>query len=62
MVNLNKLKTNIAKSINNWNNRTRRSYLAEFLLEKGYEVHGLKEDQAVLILKELIIFTKILIK
>ena len=35
------------------------SYLAEFLLKKGYEVHGLKEDQEVLIHKGLIIFIKI---
>ena len=35
------------------------SYLAEFLLEKGYEVHGIKDVQVVLILKELIIFIKI---
>ena len=28
------------------------SYLAEFLLEKNYIVHGIKEGQAVLILKE----------
>ena len=37
------------------------SYLAEFLLKKGYEVHGIKEGLAHLILKELIIFMKILI-
>ena len=28
------------------------SYLAEFLLNKGYEVHGVKEDHLHLILKE----------
>ena len=28
------------------------SYLAELLIEKGYEVHGIKEDLAVLIQKE----------
>ena len=28
------------------------SYLAELLLEKGYEVHGIKEEQVVLILHE----------
>ena len=37
------------------------SYLAEFLIKKNYEVHGIKGDQVVLILKELIIFIKILI-
>ena len=34
------------------------SYLAEFLLNKGYEVHGIKEDLVLLIQKELIIFMK----
>ena len=34
------------------------SYLSEFLLEKGYEVHGIKERVLHLILKELIIFMK----
>ena len=38
------------------------SYLAEFLLEKDYEVHGIKEEQAVLILQGLIIFIKIHMK
>ena len=33
------------------------SYLAEFLLQKGYEVHGLKEDQVVSILNGWDIFT-----
>ena len=32
------------------------SYLAEFLLEKDYIVHGLKEDLLVLTLKEWIIY------
>ena len=36
------------------------SYLAEFLLEKGYEVHGIK-DRHHLTRVELIIFMKILI-
>ena len=36
------------------------SYLAEFLLKKNYIVHGIKGDQVVLILEELIIFMKIL--
>ena len=35
------------------------SYLAELLLEKGYMVHGLKEDHPSLILTELIIYIKI---
>ena len=38
------------------------SYLAEFLLKKGYEVHGLKEDQVVLTPQGSIIFIKILMK
>ena len=38
------------------------SYLSEFLLEKGYEVHGIKEDQVVLILQGLIIYIRILMK
>ena len=37
------------------------SYLAELLINKGYEVHGIKEDPHYLILKELIIYIKILI-
>ena len=32
------------------------SYLAEFLLDKGYEVHGIKEDRAASIQIELTIF------
>ena len=28
------------------------SYLAEFLIEKGYEVHGIKRRSSLLILKE----------
>ena len=28
------------------------SYLAELLLKKGYEIHGIKEDQVLLILPE----------
>ena len=36
------------------------SYLAEFLIDKGYEVHGLKEDHLYSIQIELIIFIKIL--
>ena len=35
------------------------SYLAELLLSKGYEVHGIKEDQVTLIQLELMIFIKI---
>ena len=35
------------------------SYLAEFLLEKDYEVHGVKEDQAVSIQRESTISIKI---
>ena len=35
------------------------SYLAELLIKKGYEVHGIKEDQVVLILKKLTIYIKI---
>ena len=35
------------------------AYLSEFLLSKGYIVHGLKEDLQFLILKELIIYIKI---
>ena len=38
------------------------SYLAEFLLSKGYIVHGIKGDLVHSILKELIIYIKILIK
>ena len=37
------------------------SYLAEFLLEKGYQVHGIKEDRVVSTQEELIIFMKTLI-
>ena len=32
------------------------SYLAEFLIEKGYEVHGLKRRASSFNTKELIIF------
>ena len=35
------------------------SYLAEFLLKKGYYVHGIKRRAALLIRKELTIYTKI---
>lgn len=35
------------------------SYLAEFLLEKGYEVHGIKRRASSLIPAALIIFIKI---
>ena len=35
------------------------SYLAELLLEKGYEVHGIKEDQVLLIHRELTNYIKI---
>lgn len=35
------------------------SYLAEFLLEKGYEVHGVRDVLLLLILIAQIIFTKI---
>ena len=38
------------------------SYLTELLLEKGYEVHGIKEEAVFLIHKELIIYTKIHMK
>ena len=38
------------------------SYLAEILLKKNYQVHGVKEDLLVLILLELIIYIKILMK
>ena len=38
------------------------SYLAEFLLSKGYLVHGVKEDLHLLTLVELIIFIKIDLK
>jgi len=38
------------------------SYLAELLLEKGYEVHGIREDRHLLILSVLIIYIKILTK
>ena len=38
------------------------SYLTEFLLEKGYEVHGIKEEVPLLILKELTIYIKTLMK
>ena len=31
------------------------AYLTEFLLEKGYEVHGLKDDQVHSMQKELTI-------
>lgn len=34
------------------------AYLADFLLKKGYEVHGLKEEPHFLILTELIICIK----
>ena len=35
------------------------SYLAEFLLNKNYSVHGIKENHQHLTPLELIIFTKI---
>ena len=35
------------------------AYLAELLLEKGYEVHGIKRRSSLLILIELIISIKI---
>ena len=38
------------------------SYLAEFLLSKNYEVHGIKEDQVALIHIELTIYIKILMR
>ena len=38
------------------------SYLAEFLLKKGYVVHGVKENRRHLIQLELIIFIKISMK
>ena len=38
------------------------SYLVEFLLTKGYVVHGAKRRSSVLILKELIIYIRILMK
>ena len=38
------------------------SYLAELLLEKGYEVHGLKGVQVLLTLQGLTIYIKILMK
>ena len=34
------------------------SYLADFLLKKGYEVHGMKRRSSLLILSVLIIFIK----
>ena len=36
------------------------TYLAEFLLEKGYEVHGVITTHFIVILHVLIIYTKIL--
>ena len=38
------------------------SYLAELLIKKGYEVHGIKGDLLYLILKGLIIYIKILMQ
>ena len=38
------------------------SYLAELLLEKGYEVHGIKRRSSSLILQESTIYTVIFIK
>jgi len=38
------------------------SYLAELLLEKGYEVHGIKRRASTLIQRELIISTRIRIQ
>ena len=38
------------------------AYLAEFLIEKGYEVHGIKRRTSLLILLELIICLKIFIE
>ena len=38
------------------------SYLVEFLLNKGYEVHGIKEEHHFLIQIELITCTKILMR
>ena len=38
------------------------SYLAELLLSKNYEVHGIKEERQLLILKTLIIYMKALLK
>ena len=38
------------------------SYLAEFLLNKGYEVHGIKRRSSSLIQRELITFITILMK
>ena len=38
------------------------SYLAELLLEKGYQVHGINVVLAASIPPELIIYTKILTK
>lgn len=35
------------------------AYLAEFLLNKGYQVHGVKEEALLSIPKELITFIKI---
>ena len=35
------------------------AYLAEFLLDKGYEVHGIKRRSSLLILTELTIYTRI---
>ena len=35
------------------------SYLAELLLEKGYQVHGIRDVQVVLIALVLIIYIKI---
>ena len=38
------------------------SYLAELLIDKGYEVHGIKRRSHRLILKKLITFMKTLIR
>ena len=38
------------------------SYLAEFLLSKGYYVHGIKEEHLNLTHKELIIYIEIYMK
>ena len=38
------------------------SYLVEFLLGKGYEVHGIKRRASSFNTKELIVFMKILTK
>ena len=49
------MKTDLIKGITGQDG----AYLAEFLLGKGYKVHGVKEEPHILILTELITSIKI---